>query len=147
MGPVQVLILGFDDPTYSGEVAAELNRLNAAGIVRLVDLLVLARAADGTLETRDPPPGWDGRTGEVAAALFSGAEDDPAGEPADAADRWSLADVVPPGSVAAIALVEHLWAAPLTAAIRRSGGTPLDETWLAPAELEALEALLAGSAA
>ena len=45
-------------------------------------------------------------------------------------ETWSLADAVPPGGVAAIALVEHLWAEPLVAAIGRAGGRPLGELWL-----------------
>jgi Family of unknown function (DUF6325) len=54
MGPVQVLVVGFDRPTFSGEVLAELTRLREAGIVRLVDLLLVARAEDGSIETVTP---------------------------------------------------------------------------------------------
>ena len=49
MGPVQVLVVGFDRPSFSGEVLAELTRLREAGIVRLVDILLVARAEDGTM--------------------------------------------------------------------------------------------------
>src|SRR3954468_9991482 len=42
MGPVQVLVVGFDHPTFSGEVLAEFERLRGAGVVRLVDLLLVA---------------------------------------------------------------------------------------------------------
>ena len=50
-GPVQVLVVGFDRPTFSGEVLAEFTRLREAGIVRLVDLLVVSRTEDGAFET------------------------------------------------------------------------------------------------
>ena len=50
-GPVQVLVVGFDQPTFSGEVLAEFARLRDAGIVRLVDVLVVSRNEDGALET------------------------------------------------------------------------------------------------
>jgi hypothetical protein len=40
---VQVLVVGFDPPTFSGEVLAQFSRLREAGIVRLVDLLVVSR--------------------------------------------------------------------------------------------------------
>ena len=53
---------------------------------------------------------------------------------------WSLADSVPAGTTAAVALIEHLWAAPLRAAIQRTGGVPLDEIWLAEADLQRLAA-------
>ena len=48
---------------------------------------------------------------------------------------------MPPGGVAAVALIEHTWAQPLVVAIRRAGGQLLDETWLAPPDLELLERL------
>jgi uncharacterized membrane protein len=147
MGPVQVLVVGFDRPTFSGEVLAELTRLREAGIVRLVDLLLVSRAEDGTLETLAAPEG-QADLGGVAAALLGRPEDEASGESnmldADTEDAgaWSLADVIPPGSAAAVALIEHIWAQPLTSAIRRAGGSRLEETWLAPGDLEELEALL-----
>ena len=54
MGPVQVLVVGFDQPRLSGEVLEELTRLREAGVVRLIDLLLVSRAEDGTLETLAP---------------------------------------------------------------------------------------------
>jgi hypothetical protein len=149
MGPVQVLVVGFDRPAFSGEVLAEFTRLREAGIVRLVDLLLVSRAEDGTLETLAAPSGEGGDFGVLAASLLGQPEGEASDEPSVAdADHanvaaWSLADAVPPGSAAAVALIEHIWAAPLNAAIRRAGGRPLEETWLAPNDLEALEALIA----
>ena len=60
----------------------------------------------------------------------------------DAASTWSLTDAIPIGSTAAVALIEHTWAAPLSEAIQRAGGTLLDETWLAREDRELLEALI-----
>jgi len=80
----------------------------------------------------------------AAAVLCEPHGDAPKAKDADPAfSVWSLADVVPPGSVAAVALIEHLWAGPLTAAIARVGGTPLEEAWLAGPERDALDALMA----
>jgi hypothetical protein len=146
--PVQVLVIGFDPPAFSGEVLAELARLREAGIVRLLDVLLVQRNADGTLETFDAPDGVEAGTGALAARILcegSGETATPAtGEAADA-PSWSLAEAVPAGSVAAVALIEHLWAGPLRAAMARAGGTPLEEAWLAPAELEELDAVAAKS--
>jgi uncharacterized membrane protein len=147
MGPVQVLVVGFDQPTFSGEVLAELTRLREAGIVRLIDLLLVSRAEDGTLETLTPPDGAGADLGELAAVVLG----QPDGEPdalavadahSDDVSAWSLADAVPAGSAAAVALIEHTWAEPLTAAIRRAGGNALEETWLGPDDLELLESLI-----
>ena len=147
MGPVQVLVVGFDRPTFSGETLAELTRLREAGIVRLVDLLLVARADDGTIETVAPPHSMPTDLGGLAAAVLGRPDGEVNAEPGKDADSdntltWSLADAVPPGCAAAVALIEHIWAAPLTAAIRGAGGTPLEETWLEPRDLETLEELI-----
>ena len=59
----------------------------------------------------------------------------------DTASMWSLAEAIPIGGTAAVALIEHVWAAPLSAAIQRAGGTLLEETWLARQDVELLESL------
>ena len=53
--PVQVLVVGFEAPSFSGEVLAELTRLRERGVVRLVDVLLVERGDDGTFEILDPP--------------------------------------------------------------------------------------------
>jgi hypothetical protein len=142
-GPVQVLVVGFDQPTFSGEVLAEFARLQELGIVRLVDLLLVSRAEDGTLEILSDQ--LSAGSGRIGAGLLSEVGDE-AGDPAASAEEtstWSLDAAVPPGSSAAVALIEHTWAAPLRAAISNNGGRPLDETWLSQADLDRLDALLA----
>ncbi|HEX5906084.1 MAG TPA: DUF6325 family protein [Propionibacteriaceae bacterium] len=146
-GPVQVLVVGFDRPTFSGEVLAEFTRLREAGIVRLVDLLVVSRTDDGAFETLGLPEGVEADFGDLAASVLGqpqeSAEAEAEAADMDSAAMWSLADAIPVGSIAAVALIEHTWAAPLSAAIQRAGGTLLDETWLAPEDRELLETLIA----
>jgi hypothetical protein len=72
MGPVQVLVVGFDRPAFSGEILAEFTRLRQAGIVRLVDLLLVSRAGDGAVETLAAPAGTDTGLGGLAAAPRAG---------------------------------------------------------------------------
>jgi hypothetical protein len=149
IGPVQVLVVGFDRPTFSGEVLAELTRLREAGIVRLVDLLLVSREEDGTLRTMPLPAGSGADLGALAAGVLGlpdgGSDGDVEVADIEGPSTWSLADAIPVGGRAAVALIEHMWAAPLSAAVRRSGGTPLEETWLAPDDLELLQALIARS--
>jgi len=145
-GPVQVLVVGFDRPNVSGEVLAEFARLRDAGIVRLVDVLVVSRTAEDTFETLDLAEGLEANLGEVAASILgqpqhSAATDRQEAE-IDTATTWSLADAIPVGSTAAVALIEHTWAGPLSAAIQRAGGTLLDETWLAREDRELLAGLI-----
>jgi len=157
MGPVQVLVVGVAAPNFSGAVLEELTRLREAGIVRLVDVLLVSRSQDGTFHTVEPPAGFPADLGQVAARFLGRIADD--GDQAvgamgvagavgdDAADlpawTWSLADVVPAGSAAAVALLEHIWAAPLREAIQQAGGVPLQEAWLAPDDHRGLETLVA----
>ena len=51
-GPMQVLVVGFDDPEFTGEIAAELKRLREHDIVRLVDLLVVMQGRGRRTWTR-----------------------------------------------------------------------------------------------
>ena len=145
-GPVQVLVVGFDQPTFSGEVVAEFARLRDAGIVRLVDLLVVSRTEDGALETVEVSEGVAAELGALAAEVLAqpeGADAEADVAEIDSASSWSLADAIPIGSTAAVALIEHLWAVPLSAAIQQAGGTLLEETWLAQPDVELLETLTA----
>jgi uncharacterized membrane protein len=146
-GPIQVLVVGFDRPTFSGEVLAEFTRLRDAGIVRLVDLLVVSRTEEGAFETLALPEGVEADFGDLAAQVLGQAENarKPGAQAAeiDANSTWSLTDAIPRGSTAAVALIEHTWAASLTEAIQHAGGTFLDETWLAPEDRELLETLIA----
>jgi uncharacterized membrane protein len=143
IGPVQVLVVGFDQPTFSGEVFAEFTRLREAGLVRLIDVLLVSRSEDGTLETLEAPEVAVTDLGRLAVEVLGQPEGASESEIAevDAAAMWSLADAIPVGGTAAVALIEHVWAAPLSAAIQAAGGTLLEETWLAREDRELLETL------
>lgn len=140
--PVQVLVVGFDEPNFSGAALTELARLKDAGIVRLIDLLLVERTADGELQTLPGPDALGVDAGAVAASLLADASGAGGGHTdMDAEATWSLADVVPLGSTAVVALIEHLWAAPLVEAIGQAGGQMLEETWLADGDRGRLQEL------
>lgn len=145
IGPVQVLVVGFDQPTFSGEVLAEFTRLREAGLVRLIDVLLVSRSEDGTLETLEAPDAAAAHLGGLAVEILGQPQNASQAETSeiDTAAMWSLADAIPVGGTAAVALIEHVWAAPLSAAIQRAGGTLLEETWLAREDRELLETLTA----
>jgi uncharacterized membrane protein len=151
-GPVQIIVLGFENPDPQGEILAELERLRKLEVIRLVDLVVVAKSDDGDLaqvQASDLTVAQSAELGAIAGALVrfgaAGEEGAQAGARlgADAAPEggllgdavWSVADVVPPGSMAAVALVEHRWAIPLRDAVRRADGVALADAWIHPEDL------------
>ena len=50
IGPVQLIVLGFNRPDFHGEIIAELERLRASDTIRVIDSLVVYKDADGGLE-------------------------------------------------------------------------------------------------
>ena len=138
LGPVQLLLVGFDRPDFSGEVLAELERLRESDVVRVIDLLVVHKDADGVvrrLEHSDLPAG----AGAVISALIGldGTQDEPDGHGPVDEERWSLEETIPSDSAAAIALVEHRWAIGTRDAIRAAGGVAVADAWVHPADLAA----------
>jgi len=155
-GPVQMLVVGFAEPNFTGEIMAELQRLKDADLIRLVDLLVVAKGDDGeivSVQTSDLSTDEAMEYGAIAGALIglgTGGEDDveagalvgaAAGEDGhliDEDDVWFVADTIPEGSAAAIALIEHRWAIPLRDSIVKAGGIALADEWIHPADLVAV---------
>src|SRR5215211_4858474 len=152
LGPVQLLVVGFDRPDFSGEVLAELERLRESDAVRVLDLLVIHKDADGVvrrLQRSDLSAGEaDGEGAVVGALIGLGAADtegvratrvDGDGDqlPADE-ELWSLDEAIPSDSAAAIALVEHRWAIGTRDAIRAAGGAPIADAWIHSADIAAV---------
>jgi uncharacterized membrane protein len=162
-GPVQMLVVGFEHGKFEGEILAELKRLREQDIIRLVDLLFVNKDDGGeitTVELTDLSPGESMEFGALAGALIGlgaeGEEGAEAGALAGAAamedgqafseqDVWYVADAIPPGTSAGIALIEHRWAVPLREAIERAGGVPLADEWVHPEDLVAAGAEAAGT--
>jgi hypothetical protein len=152
MGPVQILIVGFDDPHFDGSILEELRRLRDSEIVRLVDVLVVRKDDEGHVERYGPaelPGSGIEHPGAVLSALIglAAAPDDPpnpasllgAAPPPDA-DIWYVDDAIPTGCVVAIALIEHRWAVGLRDALGAAGGFHLADAWVHPVDLAAVGA-------
>ena len=143
LGPVQLLVVAFDRPDFSGEVLTELERLRESDVVRVIDLLVVHKSADGVvrrLHHSDLTAGEAEGAGAVVGALIGldatrvEAEGDhlPPEE-----EFWSLDEAIPNDSAAAIALVEHRWAIGTRNAISAAGGVAVADAWIHPADLTA----------
>jgi hypothetical protein len=116
LGPIDYIIVEFPAgaSNFTGEMAKELLALVDAGTVRVIDVLILAKAEDGTVEAMELADIEElGELQRVEAQLAELlAEEDVA----------NLAAAMDPGSVAGVLIWENLWAAPFAAAARRSGG-------------------------
>ncbi|HWV88388.1 MAG TPA: DUF6325 family protein [Capillimicrobium sp.] len=138
VGPVQLLLVGFEpDAPLKGEILAELERLAERDIIRVLDILVVRKEDDGRIAIVEANE--DG----VAVAL-TGLHDEsaePAPVPAldvDDPDVWYVADEIPAGATAAVALIEHRWALGLKQAMQGAGGHLLAEEWIHPLDLQAV---------
>lgn len=116
LGSVDYLIVEFPagQANFSGEMAAELVSLVDAGTIRILDLLIITKDTDGTVDSFEIDD-FDGldelRALETELADLLAAD--------DVAD---LAAAMEPGSVAAVLVWENRWAAPFASAARRAGG-------------------------
>jgi uncharacterized membrane protein len=156
IGPVQMLIVGFDEPKFKGEVLEELKRLKDQDIIRLIDLAVVRKDDEGNIETlhtsdlsEDEAMEFGAYVGALIGLGAAGEEGAEAGAVAGAealADQqvfdddqvWYVADAIPNGTAAGIALIEHRWAIPLRDAIVRAGGLPLADEWIHATDLVAV---------
>ena len=116
LGPVDYLIVEFPagSQNFTGEGADELVRLHDAGIIRIMDVLILQKGQDGTVMAQEL--GDLEQLGELARLetelVQTLAEE----------DVEHLAAAMDPGSVAGVLVYENLWAAPFASAMRRAGG-------------------------
>ena len=116
LGPVDWIVVEFPGSRFNGEIAPALRDLVERDLVRVLDLLVLKKDADGTLEAfelsdLDPEEIGEMRTYEAELAMLL-SED----------DVTAVAEAIEPGSSAAVLVWENKWAAPFGSAVRRSGG-------------------------
>jgi uncharacterized membrane protein len=166
IGPVQLIVLGFNHPDFHGEIIAELERLRESDTVRVIDALAVYKDAAGDLEvehlsnlTADEAVelgstvaaliglGLEGEEGMVAGAE-AGAEAALEGgvEVFRDADEWDVLADIPNDSAAALVLLEHHWAVPLRDAVMRAGGFRVADGFISPLDLVAIGLMAAEEA-
>jgi hypothetical protein len=116
LGPVDWIVVEFPGSKFNGQIAPALLDLVKRDLIRVLDLLVLKKDADGSLEAfelsdLDQGEIGDLRTYESELAMLLSEE-----------DVTSLAAAIEPGSSAGVLVWENTWAAPFASAVRRSGG-------------------------
>jgi hypothetical protein len=116
LGPVDWIVVEFPGSRFKGEIAPALADLVDRGIVRVLDLLLIRKGDDGSLDFFELSDLDESEIGSlrayetVLADLLS------------LEDVESVAAAVDPGSTAALLVWENTWAAPFGSAVRRAGG-------------------------
>ena len=154
IGPVQLIVLGFDHPKFHGEIIAELERLRESDTVRVIDALAVYKDAEGELEVEHLSNlsqeeaielgskvgaliglGIDGEEGMVAGAEAGAAAAQDGIQVFSDEEAWDVLEDIPNDSAAALILLEHHWAVPLRDAIARAGGFRLSDGFISPLDL------------
>ena len=166
IGPVQLIVLGFKDPDFHGEIIAELERLRESDTVRVIDALAVYKDADGEVEamhlsnlSTDEAIELGSKVGALIGLGFEGEPGLEAGAEAGANaaadgievftddDAWDVLEEIPNGSAAALLLIEHHWAVPLRDAIVRAGGFRIGDGFISPLDLIGIGLISAEEAA
>jgi uncharacterized membrane protein len=156
MGPVQLLVLGFEHADFHGEIIAELERLRKSDTIRVIDSLVVYKGADGDLEVEHLSNlteqeaievgskigaliglGIEGEEGAEAGAIEGAEEVEAAGgvNIFTEEEGWDVLEDIPNDSAAALVLIEHHWAVPLRDAVLRAGGFRISDGFISPLDL------------
>jgi uncharacterized membrane protein len=165
IGPVQLIVLGFQHPDFHGEIIAELDRLRESDTVRVIDSLVVYKDKDGELEvehlsnlSQDEAVELGSKVGALIGLGIEGeqglAEGAVAGAEAaqdgvqvfDDQDAWDVIEEIPNDSAAALILLEHHWAVPLRDAVMRAGGFRIGDGFISPLDLVAIGLVSAAEA-
>ena len=156
IGPVQLIVLGFEHPEFHGEIIQELERLRESDTVRVIDALAVHKDADGEIEvahlsnlTKDEAIELGTTIGALIGLGIEGEKGMKAGADAGAEaaaegngvhvfsdeDAWDVVEDIPNDSAAALILLEHNWAVPLRDAIARAGGFRISDGFISPLDL------------
>jgi uncharacterized membrane protein len=154
IGPVQLIVLGFERPDFHGEVIAELEKLRESDMVRVIDSLAVYKDADGELEvmhlsnlSREEAIELGSKVGALIGLGIEGEEGLEKGAELGAEamadgmhvfsdeEAWDVLEEIPNDSAAALILIEHHWAVPLRDAIARAGGFRISDGFISPLDL------------
>jgi uncharacterized membrane protein len=166
IGPIQLIVVGFDQPQFKGEILRELQAVMERGDIRLIDLLAVSKDRDGNVTAAELSGlSLDERMelGAVIGALIGlGASGEEGMEPGALAGAMLIADEyeygmdedaiatvaedIPVEGAGLLLLIEHRWALGLKRAIRESGGVLIAQDLLSPEALVGVGRALATAA-
>ena len=133
LGPLEYLVVGFENYRFTGQILAELRAAQEKGIIRVLDLCVIAKDKQGNVTERE----LSELSGEEAREL-SPLAGNVMGLLAEE-DIQQLAADLPNESAAGLLLFEHTWAIGLKEAIKQAGAVAVTGGFVSPEALEELE--------
>jgi hypothetical protein len=116
LGPVDYIVVEFPGSKFNGEIAPALIDLVDRGIIRVLDLILIVKEADGSFDAIEIADIDESEVGELRRLETHVAE------LLSEEDVVSLTAAIEPGSTAALLVYENKWAAPFAAAARHAGG-------------------------
>jgi len=165
IGPVQLIVLGFDHPDFHGEIINELERLSDNDTIRVIDALAVHKDAAGEIEvahlstlSKDEAIELGTKVGALIGLGIAGEEGFEVGASAGAEaaedglevfsdeETWDVLEEIPNDSAAALILIEHQWAIPLRDAVGRANGFRISDGFISPLDLVAIGLLTAEEA-
>jgi Family of unknown function (DUF6325) len=136
LGPVDIVVIGFPpDAPKTGEAIPLFIDLVDRGIIRVLDVLMVQKDADGSVAGVEITELGEGHE---QLRVFEGARSGMLGDE----DAVTAGDALEPGEAAVLICYENAWAAPFASAVRRNGGRMLAFERVPVADLlETIEAL------
>ncbi|MCC4766276.1 DUF1269 domain-containing protein [Methanosarcina sp. DH1] len=156
-GPMQLLVIVFDNPNFHGQIRRELESVMNKGMIRLIDLLFIWKDEAGNIKSLEATQldeeermhfgavvggligygagGEEGAIGGTEAGILAAAQENYG---ITEEDILEITEAIPEGTAAAILIIEHLWAKSLKQAIRDAGGVLVSQGMLTPELLVAV---------
>ncbi|MFZ2498345.1 MAG: DUF1269 domain-containing protein [Methanosarcina sp.] len=150
-GPMQLLVIAFDNPKFHGNIRRELESVMDKGMIRLIDLLFVWKDEKGIIKSLEATQlneeekmhfgavvggligygagGEEGAKGGTEAGILAAAQENYG---ITEEDILEITEAIPDGTAAAMLIIEHLWAKSLKRAIRDSGGVLVSQGMLTP---------------
>lgn len=113
LGPIDYLVLEYANGQPTGEALPHLIDLVDNGVIRILDVAILAKSPDGDVAAI----AMDQLSEAGALSIFDGASSGLLSDQ-DVAD---VGEILKPGAVGAILVYENTWAAPFATALRKAG--------------------------
>jgi uncharacterized membrane protein len=150
-GPVQLMVIIFDNSDFQSQIHRELETVMNKGIIRLIGMLSVWKDEDGNvtyLETTQlneeekmcfgafmggligyGAGGEEGAMEGKEAGIFAASRENYG---VTEEDILEITEAVPENTAAAVLIIEHLWAKDLNRAVRDAGGVLVSQGILTP---------------